>query len=328
MTRPPNPGKEALNEVPSEKSLKAETSEKARHIVLRAEVGEVLPEALTKALRDHRVVGGWLRGNGVLTEIDLRAYGSEIGGHGAGRRIAGPAQVLVLDGSIGIADGDVSLGLRGVFARETDRGFETVAGEIASARVVALEVIVTALDDVVIPRGIDPDAGIWLLREPTGGVAPAPAPSHPDTPRAAPPFQRPQSPAPAPRAASPAWSEAITASAPAPKDKPWGPGVSPAEARSLGASPSGAASPARPPQPVPIRPLRPDDSYDGLFPVAGDYVEHFAFGTCEVLRSDGDRLHLKVGKDGRIREIALEMLRVTLLTSDGETQRYRLDRKM
>jgi hypothetical protein len=35
-----------------------------------------------------------------------------------------------------------------------------------------------------------------------------------------------------------------------------------------------------------------------------------------------------VGKDGRIREIALEMLRVTLLTSDGETQRYRLDRKM
>ena len=284
--------------------MKAETSEKARHIVLRAEVGEVLPEALTKALRDHRVVGGWLRGNGVLTEIDLRAYGSEIGGHGAGRRIAGPAQVLVLDGSIGIADGDVSLGLRGVFARETDRGFETVAGEIASARVVALEVIVTALDDVVIPRGIDPDAGIWLLREPTGGVAPAP------------------------RAASPAWSEAITASAPAPKDKPWGPGVSPAEARSLGASPSGAASPARPPQPVPIRPLRPDDSYDGLFPVAGDYVEHFAFGTCEVLRSDGDRLHLKVGKDGRIREIALEMLRVTLLTSDGETQRYRLDRKM
>jgi hypothetical protein len=35
-----------------------------------------------------------------------------------------------------------------------------------------------------------------------------------------------------------------------------------------------------------------------------------------------------VGEDGRIREIALEMLRVTLLTSDGETQRCRLDRKM
>ncbi len=268
----------------------------------------MLPDALVKALRDHRVVGGWLRGNGVLSEIELRAYGSDIGGHGAGRRIAGPAQVLVLDGSIGIADGDVSLGLRGVFARETDRGLETVAGEIAAARVVALEVIVTALDDLILPRAIDPDAGIWLMREPTLGLAPAPG--NPDTPRTPPPFERPKAPAPTPRAPNPAWSEAISASAGAPKDKPGGP-------------------PLRPLQPVPLRPTRASEgNEDGLFPQPGDFVEHFAFGTCEVLRSDGDRLHLKVGKDGRIREIALEMLRVTLLTSDGETQRYRLDRKM
>jgi predicted DNA-binding protein with PD1-like motif len=276
--------------------LKVETSDKARHIVLRAEVGDVLPDVLIKALREHRVAGGWLRGNGVLSEIELRAYGSDIGGHGAGRRIAGPAQALVLDGSIGVADGDVSLGLRGVFARETDRGFDTVAGEIMAARVVALEVIVTALDDVVLPRGLDPDAGVWLFSDVAGGVAPA-APSNPETPRMP------------PRALSPGWSEAVSASAVAPKDRP---GV-----------------PARPLQPVPLRPTRASEgNEDGLFPVAGDFVEHFAFGTCEVLRSDGDRLHLKVGKDGRIREIALEMLRVTLLTSDGETQRYRLDRKM
>jgi predicted DNA-binding protein with PD1-like motif len=292
--------------------LKAETSERARHIILRAEVGDVLPDALVKALRDHRVAGGWLRGSGVLSEIELRAYGSDIGGHGVGRRVAGPAQVLVLDGSIGIADGDVSLGLRGVFARETDRGLETVAGEITAARVVALEVVVTALDDVVLPRGLDADAGIWLWSEPTGGVVPAAAPSTPDTPRTPPPFERPAAPAlaAAQRTPAPAWTEAISASAAAPKDKP-------------------AGHPARPLQPVPMRPTRANDgNEDGLFPEPGDYVEHFAFGTCEVLKSDGDRLHLKVGKDGRIREIALEMLRVTLLTSDGETQRYRLDRKM
>ena len=40
-----------------------------------------------------------------------------------------------------------------------------------------------------------------------------------------------------------------------------------------------------------------------------------------MLRSDGDRLHLRVGKDGRIREIALEMLRVTRLDDDEEGKR-------
>jgi len=296
--------------------VKVETSERARHIVLRAEVGDVLPDALVRVLREHRVTGGWLRGSGVLSEIELRAYGAEIVGHGVGRRVAGPAQILVLDGTVGVADGDVSVALRGVFARETDQGVETLAGELTSARVVALEAVITALDDVAMPRSLDPDAGIWLMTEPAAISGPAAEAGPPDTPRTPPPF-RPDDKtaaaaakvAPPPlRAPSPAWGEAIAASATAPKDK----------------NPGGAR-----PGPVPIRFVRPvDGPDDGPFPEAGDMVEHFAFGTCEVLKSDGDRLHLKVGKDGRIREIALEMLRVTLLTSDGETQRYRLDRKM
>ena len=63
-------------------------------------------------------------------------------------------------------------------------------------------------------------------------------------------------------------------------------------------------------------------------PQAGDIVEHFAFGTCEVLKSDGDRLHVKMEKDSRIREIALEMLRVTALPTTDDVARYRLDRKL
>jgi hypothetical protein len=49
-----------------------------------------------------------------------------------------------------------------------------------------------------------------------------------------------------------------------------------------------------------------------------------------VLKSDGgDRLHLKVGKDGRIREIALEMLKVTPLESaDPTRRRFKLDRRI
>lgn len=78
--------------------------------------------------------------------------------------------------------------------------------------------------------------------------------------------------------------------------------------------------PARPPP-------RADTSHDVL-PEEGDAVEHFAFGSCDVVKSDGDRLHLKVRKDGRVKEIALEMLRVQLLESEGTVRRFLLQRKM
>ena len=57
--------------------------------------------------------------------------------------------------------------------------------------------------------------------------------------------------------------------------------------------------------------------------------EHFAFGQCEVLKSDGDRLHLRMPRDGRVKEIALEMLKVTeLARADGEPRRFKLERKL
>jgi hypothetical protein len=80
---------------------------------------------------------------------------------------------------------------------------------------------------------------------------------------------------------------------------------------------------------MPTRPARPGVDLDTLAPEAGDSVDHFAFGRADVLRSDGDRLHLKVHKDGRIREIALEMLKVTAMpdAEDGR-RRFRLERRL
>jgi hypothetical protein len=48
------------------------------------------------------------------------------------------------------------------------------------------------------------------------------------------------------------------------------------------------------------------------------------------VKSDGDRLHVRLGKDGRIKEIALEMLRVTPLApvEGAAGKHYRLDRRM
>ena len=286
--------------------MKSESSQKAHHLVLRAEVGDILPDALVALLRARRVTAGWLRASGVLSEIELRAYSATLGRYEEARRIAGPSHALVLDACIGVADGDVSFSLRGVIAREGDRGMEMLAGELVTARVVALEGIVTVLDDLALPRALDHDAGLWLLGDPTGTGRPGESP--PEAARSQPDLEKPLPDRP-PRQASPAWSEAIAASGGTPKDRPSGPG--------------------RSAQAIPQRPARAAVAFDdNPSPVAGDVVEHFAFGSCEVLKSDGDRLHLKVGKDGRVREIALEMLRVTVLESGEEKNRYKLDRKV
>ncbi len=83
-------------------------------------------------------------------------------------------------------------------------------------------------------------------------------------------------------------------------------------------------------QPIPARPTRPQvDEEEGPTPEPGDRVEHFAFGSCDVLKSDGERLHLRLGRNGSIKEIALEMLRVSELPADGGPgRRFKLERRI
>ena len=95
--------------------------------------------------------------------------------------------------------------------------------------------------------------------------------------------------------------------------------------------PAPRPSPTFTPQAMPQRPPKPAVAEEEqIYPDAGDVVEHFAFGRCEVVKSDGDRLHLRLGKDGRIKEIALEMLKVTSLPPvEGSSGRhFKLDRKL
>jgi predicted DNA-binding protein with PD1-like motif len=274
--------------------MKALSTEKVRHLILRAEAGEMLPEALANELRDQAVTCGWLRASGVLTDVELRAYGSDTAALGPTRRIAGPVHVIAIEGSIGLYAGDVSFGMRAVVARETDRGMETLAGEIVRARVVGLEVLVAAFDEHAVARALD--AGVWLVGEAPTSPAPRPAPP----PRA--PDPSPQPP--------PAWNEAVAASAAAPPERP------------KPAAPNLSA--ALPPRPV--KPQREEEH--SVFPEAGDVVEHFAFGKCDVLKSDGDRLYLRMHKDGRIKEIALEMLKVTPVGEEEGKRSYKLARRL
>lgn len=230
------------------------TTSNARHVLFRLSEPARLPDSLLGTLRDEVVLAGWMRASGVLHDVRLRSpSGTSV------RGLVGSVQVIALEGSIALVEGDVACGLRAVLARETDTGLETIAGEIVDARVGALEVMVTAFDEVSATH----QAGVWDVR---GQGAPAAAAPEPEAPAA-----------------------------------------------------------------MPLRPVKPKvEEVEQVYPDAGDTVEHFAFGRCEVVKSDGDRLHLRLGKDGHVKEIALEMLRVTSLPPvDGTTGRYfRLDRKL
>lgn len=283
------------------------TTGNARHLLFRLTDAARLPDALLGRLRDEVVLAGWMRASGVLHDVKIRAIGAN-----APRTLTGALQAITIEGSVGLSQGDVTVGLRAVLSRETDNGLETIAGEIVEARVGALEVVVTAFDEVTATRQAGP-GGVWLL-DPTGSqqarpapAPPAPAPSAPAAPAA------PASPEPAPIApaaiASPPSDPELTKPSP-PKPSPT------------------FMSAAIPPRPVKPASTMPDE--EQIYPDAGDVVEHFAFGRCEVVKSDGDRLHLRLGKDGRIKEIALEMLKVTPLPPvEGAAGRhFKLDRKL
>ena len=73
-----------------------------------------------------------------------------------------------------------------------------------------------------------------------------------------------------------------------------------------------------------------DDEEQGEDPTpeVGDRVEHFAFGLCEVLTAEGDRLRIRdVEGPRRVREVALTMLRVMGPTESDGKRLYRLVRR-
>ena len=63
-------------------------------------------------------------------------------------------------------------------------------------------------------------------------------------------------------------------------------------------------------------------------PQRGDFVRHFAFGLCEVLQDTGDRLKLRdLHGQGRIREIAVDMLEISPPTEQNGKRTFKLSRK-
>lgn len=293
--------------------MKVDESTQGRRLLLRADPGETLPGTLARALRDERVRCGWLRGQGVLVDVELRGFAGRVAGLVDARRVPGPLRIVTLEGSVASEGKEPSIGLHALLARDGDRGIELYAGEILSARVVVLEAVVDAFDDVGIRRELDRDTGVWSFGASTAGE----------------PTER--------LGGRTGWQEVGSVPAAMPTAT-----VTPtATATPTTAIPSATATPARTASAVAsdpwaavaeasereeVRAAREDEE-DEPTPQGGDTVFHFAFGRCDVIRGDGDRLRLKIHKDGRVREVALEMLQVKLMDQEGKRRTFRLDRK-
>jgi predicted DNA-binding protein with PD1-like motif len=123
---------------------------------------------------------------------------------------------------------------------------------------------------------------------------------------------------------------------PAVADAPFVPTPTPAAAEPArpyvpaGANPGWPAAADRPAgaPPVPIRAQRRVDEVEH-YPEPGDLVMHFHFGECTVIDSDGERIRLRQDKDGRVREVALSMLRIEPFTMQESTGKrlFKLSRK-
>lgn len=289
-------------------------SKRVRHLVLHVERGEELPVALIRALHDVEARSAIIRGVGIVEAIEV----ASIDQHGRSNihRLESPSVVVALDGNVAVEDGATNVHLYVTLARQTELGHQTVSGHVRWARASALDLHVTVFDDLVLERLTDDHgfsaalhastrasgtpAKMVLEEAPREVVVAAPVvPAKPQTREPEVEYKQPAAPPP------------VAAPAPAPVAAP---------------------APALAPGPVlapPARLQKPGDDTTEVYPDVGDLVTHFHFGECEVMGSDGERIKLRQIKDGRMREVALEMLKIEGPSVDPVSNKrtFKLSRK-
>lgn len=246
--------------------------------------GEDLVAAVASALAQHAVGNAWIVGHGTLDEVEVRDGETT-------RTFATPSRVVALHGR---AIGGTTLVLSATVSRSTVRGPELLVGDVVRARAGMLEVMITPL--ITAPAT---EVGEARDHPSEGGVrGDGGDRDDGDDREVAPALER--------AAAKPAIDPT----------SPWG-----ALAK---ASAEAAASPVRVPTRVVAKPASPPTALptpaapvpprriarveEETYPDVGDVLDHFAFGRCVVLRSDGDELLVQNPTSGRTRTIRLSAL--------------------
>lgn len=74
--------------------------------------------------------------------------------------------------------------------------------------------------------------------------------------------------------------------------------------------------------PAPLRPAAAPKAEEEVYPEPGDRVSHFAFGDGEVLTSDGDRVGVRLDRDGHVRNVTLSVLRIAPPRIDADGRKH------
>jgi predicted DNA-binding protein with PD1-like motif len=143
----------------------------ARHtrcVMGRLEAGEEVLESFRELARFERIDAGFVRAQGAVEAVELHLY------DGASRRyepagaVAGPAELVSLDGNVSLLAGVPEVRLWAVLAvRAAGEGPPSVtAGFLARARAVYVEFAVDVFDDGDLERRDDPLTALPLWRPP------------------------------------------------------------------------------------------------------------------------------------------------------------------
>lgn len=283
-------------------------SKRVRHLVLHLERGEEIPVALIRALHDAEAKAAKITGVGIVESAELAGIDAQ--GRSHILRTDSPAVVVSLLGNVAVEDGAMNVHLYATLSRQTDVGHQTFSGHLRWGRASALDLFVTVFDDLVLERLTDEHGFSVALhattRSPSGSASRVVVE---EAPREHVAVSR--EPVAAPR--EPVAVQTVVAAKPAPRE----------------AELDLKLQPSAPALTPPTRPAKPQEDTVETYPDVNDLVNHFHFGECEVMGSDGERIKLRQIKDGRMREVALAMLKIEGPSTDAATgkRQFKLSRK-
>lgn len=262
-------------------------STQSRNIVGQLERGDELIAALLEICDEHDVRCATFRCSGWLEDVVL--VHRDPGQIGAPRQLHGPLQVVSATGTLSEREGKREIDLDLIGLRKQDGQLELVGGSCSRGSVVVCEIVLSALEDIMLRRGDDPETGfsVWVDALSAVGVSSAPAVTEPEQPaeegveRAALP----------PKPGKMSWSAAVAASSR--RDE-------------------GSAADAEP-------------ELDSLHQVeVGDVIDHQKFGRCLVQRVDPDQEYATVRlRNGRLVRLNLEVLDVSFAGQEEGHQVFR-----
>lgn len=323
-------------------------SQRSRRFIGRIDKGEELCGALRAFCAAQDIRSASVRASGLLGAVELVPYDRDAKGYTSPRRLRAFFELVVLQGTLALRDGEPALHVTALLARDNhDRGggIELVGGLLVAADVITCEFMVETFEDVVLERDFDPLLGVHVLANARPRIQSGEAPSEPRTPI----VERRASSAPVSNAAPAQPTVLSAASAPKVTPRPpAAPAATPSRmpTKSAPLIPEGAAmsatrkvttelSKSALQPPVSAAELswadaiaRSDQMASTRPEVAlkpGDLLEHPKFGRCEVLRVDEgeERVSVRLA-NGRFVELGLAVLHLEHVRDEGSRALYKV----